>query len=206
MNTIEINAFSRESCGKKSTNKIRKEGNVPCVLYRGKENLHFYAPEKSFRGLIYTPQVYLINLVVDGKSYQAVLKDSQFHPVSDHLLHLDFMQVSEDKPITIAIPLMITGDSVGVKAGGKLRIKRRSLTVKGLIKDIPNHFTIDVTNLGIGSALRVRDLHFDNLELVDNKRAMIISVDVSRIALKDEEAAEEGEEETADEGETPAEE
>jgi large subunit ribosomal protein L25 len=189
MKTIEIKAVSREHVGKKSSGILRSEGNVPCVMYGGKENLHFYAHENEFRGLVYTPEVYLVHLVVDGKSYPAVMKDLQFHPVTDRLQHIDFMQISEDKPVTIDIPVKITGESSGVKAGGKLRIKRRTLKVKGMTSDIPDHLTVDITGLEIGQSIKIGDLSFNNLEIIDNKRAMIVGVAVSRVSLKEEEAA-----------------
>jgi large subunit ribosomal protein L25 len=206
MKTIEIKAVSRDQFGKKSSNSLRAEGNVPCVMYREKENLHFYAHESAFRGLIYTPSVYLVNLVVDGTGYSAVMKDIQFHPVTDKVLHIDFMQVSEGKPVTLDIPLKVTGDSAGVKAGGKLRIKRRLLKVKGLTENLPDHLEIDITNLGIGQSIKIGDLSYENLEIIDNKRAMVVSVEVSRISLKDEEAAPEAEAEGGEGGEAPAEE
>ncbi|MDX9772557.1 MAG: 50S ribosomal protein L25/general stress protein Ctc [Bacteroidales bacterium] len=189
MKTIEIKAVSRDHFGKKSSNSLRAEGNVPCVMYRDEGNLHFYAHEKAFRGLIYTPDVYLVSLVVDDKTYSAVMKEQQFHPVSDKLLHIDFMQVTEDKPVTINIPIKITGVSSGVKAGGKLRLRRRSLKVKGLTSNLPDHLTIDITPLGIGESIKIGDLSFENLEIIDNKRAMIVAVEVSRISLQEEEAA-----------------
>jgi len=189
MKTIEIKAVSRDQFGKKSSNSLRAEGNVPCVMYRDEGNLHFYAHEKAFRGLIYTPDVYLVSLVVDDKTYSAVMKEQQFHPVSDKLLHIDFMQVTEDKPVTINIPIKITGVSSGVKAGGKLRLRRRSLKVKGLTSNLPDHLTIDITPLGIGESIKIGDLSFENLEIIDNKRAMIVAVEVSRISLQEEEAA-----------------
>jgi large subunit ribosomal protein L25 len=189
MKTIEIKAVSREHFGKKSSNSLRAEGNVPCVMYREKGNLHFYAHENAFRGLVYTPDVHLVNLIVDGTSYNAVMKDMQFHPVSDKLMHIDFMQVTDDKPVTLDIPLKITGESSGVKAGGKLRVKRRTLKVKGLTRYLPDHLTIDITSLGIGQSIKIGDLVYENLEVIDNKRAMIVSVEVSRISLKEEEAA-----------------
>lgn len=201
MKTIEIKAVSREDFGKKSTKALRSEGNVPCVMYGGKENLHFYAHKNDFRGLVYTPDVHLVNLIVGGKSYNAVMKDLQFHPVSDELLHIDFVQVSDDKPVTVEIPIRITGESSGVKAGGKLKVKRRSLRVKGLTKDFPEHLTIDITGLEIGQSIKIGDLAYDNIEIIDNKRAMIVAVATSRIALKEEGA--EGEAAPAAE-ETPA--
>ena len=204
MKTIEIKAFPREHFGKKSTNSLRAEDNVPCVMYMEKENLHFYAHENAFRGLVYTPDVFLVNLEVAGKSYKAVMKEIQFHPVSDRLQHIDFMQVSEDKPVTIDIPLKISGESSGVKAGGKLRVKRRTLKVKGLTKYIPDHMTIDITGLGIGQSVKIGDLNYENLDIIDNKRAMIVAVEVSRVSLKEEEAAAPGAEAPAAEAPAPA--
>lgn len=203
MKTIEIKAVSRDQFGKKSSNSLRAEGNVPCVMYKDEGNLHFYAHEKVFRGLIYTPEVYLVSLIVDDKTYSAVMKELQFHPVSDKLLHIDFMQVTEDNPVTISIPIKITGVSSGVKAGGKLRVRRRSLKVKGLTKNIPDHLTIDITPLGIGESIKIGDLSFENLEIIDNKRAMIVAVEVSRISIQEEEEAAAAEETEAAAEETP---
>lgn len=188
MKTIEIKAVSRTTFGKKSTNSLRAEGNVPCVMYRENGNLHFYAPEGAFRGLVYTPDVFLVNLLVDGEGHVAVMKDLQFHPVTDRLLHIDFMQISQVKPVILDIPLKITGASIGVKAGGKLSVKRRALRVKGLTKDMPEHITIDITNLGIGESIKIGDLAYENLEIIDNKRAMVVAVEVSRVSIKEEEA------------------
>lgn len=187
MKSIEIKAVSRDQFGKKSSNSLRAESNVPCVMYREKENLHFYAHENAFRGLIYTPEVFLVNLIVDGKNYNAVMKDLQFHPVTDRLLHIDFMQVIEGKPVVMDIPLQITGESSGVKAGGKLRVKRRTLKVKGLVEDLPEHLSIDITDIGIGQSVKIGDLSYEKLEIIDNKRAMVVSVEVSRVTIKEEE-------------------
>ncbi len=202
MKSITVNADSRSECGKKSTNSLRAKGNVPCVMYGGEKILHFHAHENVFRPLIYTPDVYIINLVIDGTSHTAVMKEVQFHPVTDKPLHIDFIQVSPDKPVIIELPVRITGDSVGVKAGGKLRIKRRKLRVKGLLEHLPDYLTLNISKLAIGHAIRVGDIRLDNLEILDNKRAQVISVDVSRVAVKsEEEESVEGEEEgTAEEG------
>jgi large subunit ribosomal protein L25 len=203
MKSIEIKAVSRDHFGKKSSNSLRAESNVPCVMYGGEENLHFYAHENAFRKLVYTPEVYLVNLSIDGKNYKAVMKDLQFHPVSDRLLHIDFIQVIDNKPVTINIPIKIIGVSPGIKAGGKLRIKRRSLRIKGMAEDLPDHLNIDISKLQIGQSIKIGDLSFDNLEIIDNKRAMVVAVAVSRVVLTEEEIASEAEEA---EGEAPAEE
>ena len=143
---------------------------------------------------MYALEVYLVNLNIDGKNYHAVMKDLQFHPVSDKLLHIDFIQVIENKPVTINIPIKIIGVSPGVKAGGKLRIKRRSLRVKGMAEDLPDHLNIDISKPQIGQSIKIGDLSYDRLEIIDNKRAMVAAVAVSRVSLKEEELAPEGEE------------
>ena len=189
MKTIEIKAFPRDHFGKKSSNALRAEGNVPCVMYGGKENKHFYAHENAFRKLVYTPDVFLVDVVIDGTTYNAVMKDLQFHPVTDKLQHIDFIQVDETKPVIVDLPIRITGESAGVKAGGKLNLKRRTLKVKGMVNDIPEHLTVDITNLEIGQSIKIGEISYDKLEIIDNKRAMIVGVAVSRVSLKEEEVA-----------------
>ncbi len=201
MKTIEIKAISRSNFGKKETKSLRAEDKVPCVMYGGKENLHFYAHENEFRSLIYTPDAHLISLQIDGKSYNAILKDLQFHPVSDKLLHIDFIQVSEDKPVLIYIPIKISGVSPGVKAGGRLKINRRSLKIKGLTRDFPEHLDIDISKLEIGMSLKIGDLSYDNLVIMENKKSMIVAVATSRVVQKEETEAEVA---PAAEGEEPA--
>jgi large subunit ribosomal protein L25 len=205
MKTIEIKASTRDHFGKKSSNALRAEGNVPCVMYGGKENRHFFAHENAFRGIVYTPDVFLIDIVIDGTTYNAVMKDLQFHPVTDKLLHIDFIQVDETKPVIVDLPIRITGESAGVKAGGKLNIKRRTLKVKGMVNDIPEHLTVDITNLEIGQSIKIGEISYDKLEIIDNKRAMIVGVAVSRVSLKEEEVAPvEGAEAPAEGAEAPA--
>jgi large subunit ribosomal protein L25 len=188
MKTLEIVGTLRTELGKKSSKELRKANNVPCVIYGGKENVHFSAHENSFTKLIYTPDAHLVKLIVEGKTYEVVLKDIQFHPVNDKILHIDFTEVNEAKPIIIGIPIKVSGDSVGVKAGGKLRIRKRILLVKGLAADIPEFLPIDVTELKIHQSVKVGDLNFDKIELVDQKKLMILTIATSRVAQKEEEA------------------
>ncbi|MBK7626446.1 MAG: 50S ribosomal protein L25/general stress protein Ctc [Bacteroidales bacterium] len=187
MKTIEIKGSFRTELGKKSSKQSRKAGNVPCVIYGKEENIHFQAPELSFKNLVYTPEAHLVKLVIDNKEFNVVLKDMQFHPVSDKILHADFVEIFDDKPVVISIPIKITGDSVGVIAGGKLSIKRRNLKVKGLPKDLPEHLTIDITNLKIHEGVKVGDLSFDKIELLDPKKSMVLTIATSRVAAKSEE-------------------
>jgi large subunit ribosomal protein L25 len=184
MKTIEINGSFRKELGKKSSKELRKANNVPCVIYGGKENIHFYTHENNFKNLIYTPDAHLVNLKIEGKEFNVVLKDIQFHPVSDRIIHIDFTEVAINKPVIIGVPIKVIGDSVGIKAGGKLRIRRRSLLVKGIALDIPEFLPIDITEVKIHQTIKVGDLSFDKIELLDPKKSMVLAVATSRVAQK----------------------
>jgi large subunit ribosomal protein L25 len=182
MKTIEIKGFKRETLGKKATKQLRKDGNVPCVLYGGEEVVHFYAPVNDFRHLFYTPNVYIVNIDVDGKKYPTILKDAQFHPVTDSPLHVDFLQIHDDKPVVIDIPVKTEGFAKGVQAGGILRLEKRKLTVKGLPKHLPDELIINVSDLDVGKTRKVGDLNFDNLELLNAANAVVVAVRLTRAA------------------------
>ncbi len=184
MKTLEINVTRRNELGKKSTRKLRAEGNVPCVMYGGEETIHFYAHENSFKDLIYTHHVHMINFSIDGKPHKAILQEIQFHPVTDKILHIDFIEVFDNKIAIVEIPIELAGISIGIKNGGKLRQRRRLLKVKGLIADMPDVLEIDITDLDIGSSLKVRDIQFSDLEMLDPPQAMVVGVVSSRIAAK----------------------
>jgi large subunit ribosomal protein L25 len=188
MKTIEINASLRKVTGKKSSAAAHRQGIVPCVMYGGKEVIHFEAHENEFRHLIYTPNIYLVNLNLEGKKYQAIMKDAQYHPVTDRLLHIDFVQAFDDQPAVVSLPVTIVGNSEGLKAGGKLRQRRRHLKVKGLIKYLPETLEIDITAVNIGDVIKVNQLKYENLELLDSPQAMIVGVSTSRVAKTDDTA------------------
>lgn len=184
MKTIEIKGSLRTELGKKSSKEIRKAEGVPCVIYGKESNIHFQAPELSFKNLVYTHEAHLVDLNLDGKVYKTVLHDIQFHPVSDRIIHADFVQIFEDKPVIIAVPVSVHGDSVGVIAGGKLSIKKRTLKVKGLPKHLPEFITIDITDLKIHDSVKVGDLSIENIELLDMKKAVVVTIATSRVAQK----------------------
>jgi large subunit ribosomal protein L25 len=184
MKTLVINGSFRKELGKKSSKDLRKANNVPCVVYGGKENIHFYTHENNFKNLVYTPDAHLVNLKIEGKELNAVLKDIQFHPVSDKIIHVDFTEIGVNKPVIIGIPIKVTGDSVGIKAGGKLRIRRRTLLVKGFANDIPEFLPIDITEVKIHQSIKVGELSFDKIELLDPKKSMVLAVATSRVAQK----------------------
>lgn len=187
MKTLEIKGTLRTELGKKSSKQIRKEGNVPCVIYGKEQNTHFFATENSFINLVYTPDAHIVRLDLEGKEFNLVLQDIQFHPVSDKVSHVDFIEISDNKPITINLPIKVTGDSVGVKAGGKLRIKKRSLKVKGFASEIPEFLPIDITDVKIHHSIKVGDLSYDKIELTDPKITTVLSIATSRVVQKGEE-------------------
>jgi large subunit ribosomal protein L25 len=184
MKSLEIKGNERKELGKSSIKKLRVNGNVPCVIYGGEKNIHFSVFGNDLKNLVYTPNVYLVHLNIDGKSYKAIMKDIQFHPVTDHILHVDFIEVFEDRPAIIKIPVEITGSSIGIKNGGKLRLRRRNLKVKGLVKYIPDTLNIDVTKVDIGDVIKIDDLSYPNLEILDPGKSMVVGVISSRLAAK----------------------
>jgi large subunit ribosomal protein L25 len=202
MKTIEIKGTFRTELGKKSSKQIRKSGNVPCVIYGKEKNIHFQAHENSFKDLVYTPEAHLVKLIIEDKEFDVVLKDMQFHPVKDNIIHADFIGFHDNQPVTLNIPIKVSGDSVGVIAGGKLSIKKRSLKVRGLAKDLPQFLPIDITNLKIHEGIKVGELSYDKIELLDMKKAMVLTIATSRVAQKTD--AEIAEEAAAATPETPA--
>jgi large subunit ribosomal protein L25 len=184
MKTFELQASLRKETGKKESKNLRKQDLVPCVLYGGEENIHFAVPEKQFKNLVYSPDVFLVKLDIEGKQYDATMQDIQFHPVTDKILHVDFTQIFKDKKVTLNLPIHLTGSSAGLIAGGKLRQRRRSIKVRGLIEHMPDHLEIDMTDLEIGDSLKVGELEYDNLEVMDPPRAMVVGVVSSRLVAK----------------------
>ena len=187
MKTIEIKGSFRTELGKKSSKELRKSGNVPCVIYGKEKNIHFFAHENSFKNLVYTHAAHLVKLNIDDKVYKSVLKDMQFHPVKDNILHADFIEIHDNKPVVINIPIKVSGDSVGVIAGGKLSIKRRTLKVKGLADDLPETLPINITDLKIHEGIKVGELSYDKIELLDPKKSMVLTIATSRVAQKTDE-------------------
>ena len=182
MKTFTLSGVSRSETGKKASKKVRKEGLIPAVLYGGESNTHFSVKQEDIRNLIFSPNIYVVDLTIDGVTRKAVLKEVQFHPVKDTVLHIDFLEVKEGKPIQMAVPVVLEGLAEGVKAGGKLTLEKRKLKVKASYTAIPDTLKIDVTNLGIGKSLQIGQLSFENLELMEAKNAIVCSVKLTRAA------------------------
>lgn len=206
MKSITIQGTKRESVGKKSTKALRDAELVPCVVYGGEETLNFSAEERSFKGLVYTPEAHTVSIEVDGKKIPAVLQDIQFHPLTDKILHADFYQLSDDKPVVMEVPVRITGRSKGVVAGGAMRQSFRKLKVKAIPANLPDEIVVDVTPLKIGSKLYVGSIKSEGFSFMHPDNAVVVAVKMSRTAAKGGAVADDDDEETTEEGETPAEE
>ena len=189
MKSIEIKGSLRTDLGKKATRELRKDNGVPCVLYGVKKDenglpvaTHFTVPVEGLRHLVYTPNIYSVNLDIDGTVVTAIMKDIQFHPVKDTILHVDFLQVEENKPIVMEVPVQLEGLAEGVRAGGKLALQLRKLKVKASYTAIPERLVIDVTPLGLGKTIKVGELNYEGLELINAKEAVVCAVKLTRAA------------------------
>jgi len=180
MKSVSMSGSPRENVGKKDAKAQRTQGFIPCVIYGGKEQLQFVVEEGQFRHLLFTPEVKYVELEIGDKKFEAVVQATQWHPITDKLLHVDFLEILDGKPITIGIPVKITGTSPGVLRGGKLVKKARKLTVKGLLKDIPEEITVDISNLEINDMIKVSDLAIPNLAFVENPGTVIVNVASTR--------------------------
>ena len=189
MKEINVTGQKRTDLGKKASKTLRKEGLVPCNLYGLAEQdgkpvaMAFAVPMTALRKIIYTPLIYVINLVIDGESRTAILKEIQFHPVTDAVLHVDFLEVNDQKPITIGIPVKLTGLAQGVRDGGRMNLSIRKIEVKAPYQQIPEHLDIDVTALQIGKSIKVGQLNFEGLEIVTGKEVIVCSIKMTRAAL-----------------------
>lgn len=187
MKEISIKGALRTEFGKKGARKVRKEGGVPCNLYGEARDeagrpvaLAFTATNEELRGLIYSPDIFVVNLEIEGVQHKAVMRELQFHPVTDKVLHVDFYEVTESKPIVMEVPIRLNGLAEGVKAGGRLAASVRNLKVKAVYGKIPERLDIDVTSLGLGKTIKVGQLHFDGLELVTSKEVVVCQVKMTR--------------------------
>lgn len=182
MKTLLVKGQLRASLGKKEAKKVRSQESVPAVLYGANEIIHFSISFAELRPLVYTPDVFLVNLEIDGNSYQAIMQDIQWHAVEEQALHIDFLRVEDSKPVKVELPVKILGVAKGTKTGGKLKINLRRLKVKGLVKHLPDTIDINVTKLGIGQSIKVADLKMENVEFLNTKSNVVVAVTITRAA------------------------
>ena len=184
MKSIRIKGSQRESVGKAASKALRNAGQVPCVLYGGDNVLHFSAPELAFKNIVYTPNVYTAAIELNGKTYDAILQDIQFDPVTDKIIHIDFYQLNKSKEITIEVPIQIEGTSPGIMAGGTLRIVNRKLKVKALPDNLPDFVPVNISGLEMGNKLYVTKLAQENYKIMHPDNTVVCQIRVSRAAMK----------------------
>jgi large subunit ribosomal protein L25 len=191
MKSVAMSGSPRADVGKKDAKALRVQGKVPCVLYGGTEQASFSVDATAFKPLLYTPETLSVQLDLGGRQVLAVLHDLQLHPVTDAILHADFLEVVNGKPVTVSIPVKVVGNSEGVKAGGKLVRKLRKLRVSGLIENMPEYFELNIEKLNIGDAIRVSDMSEENISFLDNGNMTIVTIQTSRnvVAAADDKAA-----------------
>lgn len=192
MKSITISGSLRENVGKRDAKQLRYDGSVPAVLYGGETQTHFAVSVADLKPVVYTPVVHFIDLDIAGKTTQAIIKDIQFHPLTEQIIHVDFLQLDQNKPVTIEIPIRLTGTSPGVKVGGKLVQKLRKLRIKALPKDHIDNIDVSIESLEVGKSVRVRDLKLNNLIITNAAEDTIVSVTTSRALRQAEQEASKG--------------
>ena len=190
MNSVSLSGSLRENVGKKDAKKLRAQGLVPCVIYGNGREIRFYTEAKSFKTILFTPETYIIDFTIDGQVCRTILQDIQYHPLSDEVLHADFLEVTEEKPITVTLPVRTEGTSPGVMRGGKLKVRIPRLKVKGLIKDLPDFVIVNISELNVNQAIRVKDLAIENVTPLVAANNIVCDVKAKKSAVTEEETEE----------------
>jgi large subunit ribosomal protein L25 len=180
MKTLELKGQKRENIGKRGSKDLRIAEMIPCVIYGGASTVHFSAELAELKNFIYSPEVYFANITIDGTAYKGVMKEVQFHPVTDDLHHVDFFEVKEDKKVRISLPVKVVGNSVGVRSGGRLAVNVRKLQVEALPKDLPDFIEIDISNMNIGDKMRISDMKLEGVTFLDAANVVVAAVAVTR--------------------------
>mgnify|MGYP006384702247 FL=1 len=190
MNSVSLSGSLRENVGKKDAKKLRAQGLVPCVIYGNGREVRFYTEAKSFKTILFTPETYIIDFTIDGQVCRTILQDIQYHPLSDEVLHADFLEVTEEKPITVTLPVRTEGTSPGVMRGGKLKVRIPRLKVKGLIKDLPAIVVVNISELNVNQAIRVKDINIENVTPLVAANNIVCDVKAKKSAVTEEETEE----------------
>ena len=198
MKTLAISVKERQNVGKTDTRALRNQGNVPCVLYGGEKQVTFYAHENDFRKLVYTPDTFIVELDINGSQTKAIMQDIQFHPVTEKILHIDFLEVFDEKPIKVSLPVILEGVAIGVKNGGNLMFRRPKIITKGLVSNLPDAITINIEHLKIGMFIYIKDIEVAGVEFLAPSNSVVVGVKTARTAIEE---VVEGEEEGGEDGE-----
>ena len=194
MKTLAINVKEREKSGKSNTRALRNQGNVPCVLYGGEKQVVFYAHENEFRKLVYTPDIFVVELNFENKKINAIMQDIQFHPVSEKILHIDFLEVFDDKPVVVSIPVKLQGIPLGVRNGGNLMFRRNKIITKGLVSKLPDAIELNVENLAIGMFIYIKDINIDGCQFLAPENSVVVGVKTARNVIEEVSSDDESEE------------
>lgn len=206
MKSLAISVKKRENVGKSDSKALRNQGKVPCVLYGGEKQVAFHAHENDFRKLVYTPDVFIVELDIEGSKVKAIMQDIQFHPVTDKILHIDFLEITDGKSITVSLPVILNGLAIGVRDGGNLMFRRRKIITRGLPANLPNAIEINIEDVKIGQFIYIKDINLEGCEFLAPDSSVVVGVKMSRGAVEtDEEEGEEGEESESAEGDATAE-
>ncbi len=189
MKSLTISGTKRVDLTRQSLRELRASGKVPCVLYGGTEQVHFETPVKDFKSLVYTPEVHTVELAIEGSNYNAILQEIQFHPVTDKILHMDFLQIFADKPVTMSIPVKLIGTSEGQKQGGKLIQKLKKLKSKALLAQLPDSIDLNIETMKIGDSIRVGDIKVDGLTILDAVNNVVVGIRTTRNVVAETPAA-----------------
>jgi large subunit ribosomal protein L25 len=185
MKTVSLSGSPRADVGKTDATALRNTGRVPCVIYGAGQQVHFSADIRHFKNIIYTPATNIVNVEVGDKTYRTVLQEAQFHKINDNLIHADFLEIVEDKPLTVKLPVVTVGQSEGVKAGGKLNIKLRKLKVRGLISAMPEHIELNIDKLVIGKSISAGDIQLEGISVLHPANISVVSVDATRASVSE---------------------
>ena len=188
MKSVSLNGIARVNLGKKFSKEMRKTGQVPCVIYGGSQEspIHICINFNELRKVIYTPNVYKLNITVNSESYETIIRDIQFHPVNDEIIHVDFLKLEEGKLVSLEVPVKLNGNSIGILNGGKLNLVMRKLTIKATPDNIPDNIELDITNLRIGQSIRIEDLNLENIEFSHPSTLVIVAIKTARAAVEEE--------------------
>jgi large subunit ribosomal protein L25 len=180
MKSVKLSGSPRANVGKVDAKAIREKGHVPCVIYGGKEQIHFHADIRAFKPVIFTPNAHIVEIDLDGKVYKTVLQEAQYHRINDKLIHADFLEIQDGKPVTANIPVKLTGQSEGVKKGGKLVLKLRKLKARGIADKLPDTIDLSIDKLDIGDSIAVGDINIEGVTLLNAKNVSVVSVQTTR--------------------------
>jgi large subunit ribosomal protein L25 len=198
MRSVAIEGKTREELGSKNAKQLRREGMVPCVIYGGGENVHFYTDNRSFKELLYTPEALLVVISIDGKEIKSVVRDSQFHPVTEAIEHVDFFQLTEGEPVEVVAPINLVGNPRGVRNGGKMKFNLRRLTIRATEENLPGMIDLNVDELKIGDSLRVSDIPAAGFEILGDPSRSVVAINTSRNVVSEDGSEEDSEEAAAE--------